>query len=75
MSTHILARDLSEKDVRESLAAGRVYVAHDWLCDPTGFSFVAENNLGLFDMGDQIPMSGLGSAAPASTRRFRSPRN
>ncbi len=60
VSTHILARDLDEKDIRESLAAGRVYVAHDWLCDPTGFSFIAENNLGLFDMGDPIPLSGLG---------------
>jgi acetyl esterase/lipase len=60
VSTHILARDLNEADIRESLAAGRVYVSHDWLCDPTGFSFIAENNLGLFDMGDQIPLSGLG---------------
>jgi acetyl esterase/lipase len=60
VSTHILARDLDEADIRESLAAGRAYVSHDWLCDPTGFSFIAENNLGLFDMGDQIPLSGLG---------------
>ncbi len=59
VSTHILARDLNEADIRESLAAGRVYVSHDWLCDPTGFSFIAENNLGLFDMGDQIPLSGI----------------
>jgi len=60
VSTHILARDLNETEIRESLAAGRVYVSHDWLCDPTGFSFIAENNLGLFDMGDQIPLAGLG---------------
>jgi acetyl esterase/lipase len=60
VSTHILARDLNEKDIRESLAAGRVYVSHDWLCDPTGFAFIAENNLGLFEMGDQIPLSGIG---------------
>lgn len=60
VSTHILARQLTEADIRQSLTAGRVYVAHDWLCDPTGFSFVAENNLGLFDMGDQVPLSGLG---------------
>jgi hypothetical protein len=26
------------------------------LCDPTGFSFVAQNNLGVFDMGDQVPL-------------------
>jgi acetyl esterase/lipase len=60
VSTHILARDLNERDIRESLAAGRVYVSHDWLCDPAGFSFIAENNLGLFEMGDQIPLSGIG---------------
>ncbi len=63
LSTHILARGLSAADIRESLAAGRTYVAHDWLCDPTGFSFIAENNLGLYDLGDQIPLSGLGVGA------------
>jgi hypothetical protein len=47
VSTHILARALTEADIRQSLAAGRAYVSHDWLCDPTGFSFIAENNLGL----------------------------
>jgi len=55
-STHILARELTEADIRESLREGRAYVAHDWLCDPTGFSFVANNNLGVFDMGDHIPL-------------------
>ena len=58
VSTHILARELTETSIRESLAAGRAYVSHDWLCDPTGFVFVAENNLGLYEMGDQIPMGG-----------------
>jgi acetyl esterase/lipase len=60
VSTHILARNLTEADIRESLAAGRVYLSHDWLCDPTGFSFIAQNNLGIFEMGDQIPLSGIG---------------
>jgi acetyl esterase/lipase len=59
VSTHILARELTETDIRASLAAGHAYVAHDWLCDPTGFSFIAENNLGLFEMGDRIPLGGL----------------
>jgi len=56
VSTHILARELTERGIRESLAAGRVYVAFDWLCDPTGFYFTADNNLGVFDMGDHVPM-------------------
>ncbi len=60
LSTHILARELNEHDILESLASGRAYVAHDWLCDPTGFSFVADNNFGIFDMGDQVPLAGFG---------------
>jgi acetyl esterase/lipase len=56
VSTHILARELTEPSIRASLEAGHVYVAHDWLCDPAGFSFFAENNLGLYDMGDEIPL-------------------
>src|SRR6185295_6300751 len=30
LSTHILARELTAAAVRESLIAGRAYVAHDW---------------------------------------------
>jgi len=40
------------------LRDGHVYVSHDWLCDPTGFSFGAVNNLGVFPMGDSAPMQG-----------------
>ena len=54
--THILARELTDASIRESLRNGHVYVAHDWLCNPTGFSFVAGNNLGVFDIGDNVPM-------------------
>ena len=39
MSTHILAPELSEAALREALRAGRAYVSHDWMCDPTGFRF------------------------------------
>lgn len=56
LSTHILARELSEAEIRQSLRDGHVYVAHDWLCDPTGFAFGAANNLGVFTMGDSVPM-------------------
>lgn len=56
VSTHILARDFTEDQIRASLREGHAYVAHDWLCDPTGFAFVASNNYGLFEMGDQVPM-------------------
>ncbi len=55
-SYHILARELTEADVRASLAAGHLYLAHDWLCDPAGFSLIAESDLGVFDIGDEVPM-------------------
>lgn len=54
--THILARELTDTAIRESLRNGHVYVAHDWLCDATGFRFVAGNNNGVYDIGDQVPM-------------------
>lgn len=41
VSTHILTRQLSETSVRQALRQGHAYVAHDWLCDATGFAFVA----------------------------------
>lgn len=56
VSTHILALDLTDSAIRDSLRNGRVYVSHDWLCDPTGFTFVAGNNYGVYDMGDRVPM-------------------
>ena len=39
VSTHILAPELSEAALRAALCAGRAYVSHDWMCDPTGFRF------------------------------------
>jgi len=53
-TTHILATDLNEASIRSSLAAGHAYVAHDWLCDPTGIAFFAQSYFGLFEMGDIV---------------------
>lgn len=58
LSTHILARDLTEPAIKQSLREGHAYVSHDWLCDPKGFIFVAQNNLGVFNMGDPVTMVG-----------------
>ncbi len=58
VTTHILAPTLTEPAIRKSLKEGRAYVAHDWLCDPTGFFFSAQNNLGVYEMGDRIPNTG-----------------
>jgi len=57
-STHILARELTESEIRDSLAHRRAYFAHDWLCDPSGFLFFAENDLGVFDIGDRVELAG-----------------
>ena len=41
VSTHILAPELSEASIRAALKSGHAYVSHDWMCDPTGFTFEA----------------------------------
>lgn len=58
VTTHFLIRDLNESSVRQALRQSHVYVAHDWLCDPTGFAFIAESGgkrSGV--MGDGVKMS------------------
>jgi acetyl esterase/lipase len=67
LSTHILARELADLDVRQSLREGHVYVSHDWLCDPEGFAFVAVNNLGAFTMGDPAMLVGRTTRLVAQT--------
>ena len=58
LSTHILARELTDSAIRQSLREGHAYVSHDWLCDPKGFGFVAVNNLGVFNIGDPVTIVG-----------------
>lgn len=43
VSTHILAPEQTEPAVRAALKAGHAYVSHDWMCDPTGFVFAAQD--------------------------------
>jgi acetyl esterase/lipase len=71
LTTHIFARELTELEIRRALRAGHAYVAHDWLCDPTGFAFGAVNNLGVYPMGDTIPQVGttrLAAVTPLPAR-------
>jgi acetyl esterase/lipase len=56
-STHLLARGLTGYEIRAAIDQGRAYAAHDWLCDPGGFYFIADNNLGAFDIGDIVPLT------------------
>jgi hypothetical protein len=61
-STHVLAPELSEAAVREAVRAGRVYVSHDWIADPTGFRFEAhaQRRAAVFFMGDEVPLASKG---------------
>lgn len=58
-STHVLATKLDEASLRAALQAGHVYVAHDWMGDPTGFRFEAHNADGLphANMGDEVKLT------------------
>lgn len=51
VGTHLLLKDLSEKEVWEALEAGRAFVAFDWLADATGFDFAVEGQGGRHEMG------------------------
>src|SRR5215468_3236219 len=59
VTTHILLpRILKESSVRQALRQSHAYVAHDWLCDPTGFAFIAEaggKRAGV--MGDEVKIA------------------
>jgi hypothetical protein len=68
VSTHILVHELSETAVRDALKTGHAFVAHDWLCDSTGFAFVGtKSGKRAAIMGDEVklgsPLS-LSAAAP-----------
>jgi acetyl esterase/lipase len=56
-TTHVLARNRSDKSLQESRSEGRTYQADEKLCQTIGFHFIANNNLGLFEIGDIAPMT------------------
>lgn len=39
--THILASSLDETSIRAALKAGHAFVSHDWICDASGFHWMA----------------------------------
>lgn len=43
-STHIFAKSLTDNDLRLAVKAGRVYVSHDWICNPEGFWVEVQDN-------------------------------
>ncbi len=82
VTTHLLAQELSEPAIRQALKQSHAYVSHGWLCDPTGFVFVAEipHVRQLAVMGDEVrlvPGLRLRIAAPVKglIKLFRNGRN
>jgi hypothetical protein len=54
VSTHLLMTDIDEVQVRQALASGRTYVAFDWLADPTGFVYRAEQGSESWPIGSEV---------------------
>jgi hypothetical protein len=54
VSTHLLASDISEHEVRQALAQGRAYVAFDWIADPRGFVYCAERGAENWPIGSEV---------------------
>jgi hypothetical protein len=55
-STHLLAPKLEEAAIRAALKSGHAFVAHDWMCDTSGFRFTATDGSGkqVALMGDAV---------------------
>ncbi len=71
VSTHLLARELTEPAILDSLRAGRAFVGFDALADSTGFIWMATNAAGATVMGESLPWAPgtlLHAAAPQSCR-------
>jgi len=49
-------RNWNESSIRAALKAGHAFVAHDWMCDTTGFQFTATDSSGkqVALMGDAV---------------------
>lgn len=67
VNTHILARDLSEESLLESLKQGRVFIAFDMIVDARGFTVAASNGTDTVTLGESITLTG------ATSLNMRSP--
>ncbi len=65
VSTHLLMNDITRESVWDALRSGRAYVAFDWMADPTGFVYLAEQKAKDADnttpkqwpMGSELPLT------------------
>jgi hypothetical protein len=58
VNTHVLARELSETAILDSLRAGRVFVGFDVIADSAGFRWFAEDATASAVMGETLACSG-----------------
>lgn len=72
VSTHVLAPAQTEPALRAAAKAGRVYVSHDWMGDPTGFDFHAVAG-GQGPSGLSVPMGDERPWSPGLRLQVRSP--
>ncbi len=57
VTTHVLARELSEAAILASLKAGRAFVGFDMIADSSGFTWMAQGPAGNTLMGEAVPFS------------------
>lgn len=57
VNTHILATELSERAILDSLRAGRVFIGFDVIADSSGFCWFASSPAGHAVMGEALPFS------------------
>ncbi len=71
VNTHVLAKSCTEKDILDSLRAGRAFVAFTMLADAKGFVCFAQGQTAKAVMGESIPLEKgmkLRAAAPNACR-------
>lgn len=71
VNTHVLARQLTEPALMESLRAGRAFIGFDMIADSAGFLWLAESGKGRAVMGETLAFSArtrLRAVSPRSCR-------
>jgi hypothetical protein len=57
VNTHVLAGELTEIAILDSLRAGRVFIGFDMIADSSGFRWLASGPIGSAVMGEQVVFS------------------
>lgn len=76
VSTHVLAGAPTETELLEAVRKGRAYVAFDWIADPTGFRFQAQDGARVIEMGGDVaaatrPVLQVAAGMPCQLRLIR----